>query len=127
MNATDIVLKILLAIVSVSGFWTLLTHLLDSKKKKNEDVLNTIMTKLDVIETKLDKTSDLSLSTARDRVNYLCKRYERLGYIPADENVPFRCLGKSYCEVGNTEVKERFEYCSEHLEVRAEPPNKKHE
>lgn len=125
MVAVDIVVKILLAVVSVSGFWTLITHILDSRRAKKDEVLKTILTKLDVIEEKLDKTSEVSLSTARDRVNYLCKRYERLGYIPADENVAFRCLGKTYCEVGNTEVKERFEYCSEHLEVRAEPPKKK--
>lgn len=127
MVAVDIVVKILLAVVSVSGFWTLITHILDSRRAKKEEVLKTILTKLDVIEEKLDKTSEVSLSTARDRVNYLCKRYERLGYIPADENVAFRCLGKTYCEVGNTEVKERFEYCSEHLEVRAEPPHSKHD
>lgn len=125
MVAVDIVVKILLAVVSVSGFWTLITHILDSRRAKKDEVLKTILTKLDVIEEKLDKTSEVSLSTARDRVNYLCKRYERLGYIPADENVAFRCLGKTYCEVGNTEVKERFEYCSEHLEVRAETPKKK--
>lgn len=125
MVAVDIVVKILLAVVSVSGFWTLITHILDSRRAKKDEVLKTILTKLDVIEEKLDKTSEVSLSTARDRVNYLCKRYERLGYIPADENVAFRCLGKTYCEVGNTEVKERFEYCSEHLEVRAETPEKK--
>lgn len=113
----DIGQAIIVAVVTTSGFWTFLQFVLETKSKKRQQSLNNVFEKLEEIGKKLDDTADLSLSYSRERLNCLCNQYSKQGYIPLDGNVAFRCLGNSYCKVGNTEIAESFKYCINNLPV----------
>lgn len=51
----------------------------------------------------LSKNDTLTLCMARDRLNYLCKKYSKQGYISADEYAAFTQLGWSYIKSGGDE------------------------
>lgn len=66
--------------------------------------------------------NNLSLAFSRDRVNHLANIYMKLGYIPQDEYIAFKLLGQAYLEAGgNSEIKEKYEYCIDELEVEDKP------
>jgi len=66
--------------------------------------------------------NNLSLAFSRDRVNHLANIYMKLGYIPQDEYIAFKLLGQAYLESGgNSEIKEKYEYCIDELEVEDKP------
>lgn len=66
--------------------------------------------------------NSLSLAFSRDRVNHLANIYMKLGYIPQDEYIAFKLLGQAYLDAGgNSEIKEKYEYCIEELEVVDKP------
>ena len=66
--------------------------------------------------------NSLSLAFSRDRVNHLANIYMKLGYIPQDEYIAFKLLGQAYLDAGgNSEVKEKYDYCIDELEVEDKP------
>lgn len=61
---------------------------------------------------KLTVKDQLDLAMGRDRLNHLCKKHIREGYIPEDEFDSFKEIGKSYIAMGgNSTVKRMFEDC----------------
>lgn len=52
----------------------------------------------------------LSMAQGRDRLNFLCKKHLKQGYIPDDEYDSFKEMGDAYIAAkGNTRVKKLFE------------------
>ena len=52
----------------------------------------------------------LTMAYARDRLNFLCKKHIKEGFIPDDEYESFKEMGEAYIAAdGNTIVKKLFE------------------
>lgn len=133
----EIALAVGIAILGSGGLWGFLQFLLDSKFKKRSETLENINAKLDKVVTSQEMeelrsdikslkedvyhAKELSMGTARDRINNLCNKYNKLGFIPYDEYVSFKAIGESYVSAGgNTEVKTKFNWALENLEVKSE-------
>ena len=112
MNVT----AIFIAVVSTSGFWSLLQLLLKRRtprrRNKFEEVkeeLKEIRTLINTLTSKLDDNDEITVSFARDRLNHLSNRYITLGHIPKEEYVSFVMLGEAYTKNHNSEVATRYE------------------
>lgn len=139
---THNLITVLVAVISSSGLWGLMQHLVDKKVRKRQEIFKSINIRLDTVPTKEDicelkqdlnemradvrflkdvsaHTKDLSLSSARNTLNTLSNKYIALGYIPDDEYVAYRSIGKSYIESGgNTEIKTKYELVMRTLSVK---------
>lgn len=79
-----------------------------AKMQKQIDELHTVIVKLN---NSLDKNSELTISHARDRLNWLCNKYKELGFVPEDDYVAFKLLGEAYISAGgNHGFDEKFNY-----------------
>lgn len=136
------IIAVVIAVIGSSGIWGLIQHILDVKVRKRQDTINylkerlsKVLTKEDIDDIKHDMTEirtdirflkditshtkDLSLSSARNTLNILSNKYISLGYIPEDEYVAYKSIGKSYIESGgNTEIKTRYELVMRTLSVK---------
>lgn len=67
----------------------------------------------DWLKTKRKKMTpyeEVTIALGRERLNVLCKRYIKFGYIPEDYYESFKALGDAYIDAGgNTKVKALFE------------------
>lgn len=129
-------LSIIIAVIGSNGLWQYLIHLSQKKATKEKDPLQKIEDKLDKniqelkttmektnieiigLSKKLEDTKELSISTARDRVNFLCNKYMIQGYIPKEDYDSFIALGNTYIKNGNTSVRDKFEYCKTKIPVK---------
>lgn len=79
----NIIVPIIITIIGSSGFWTLITHLITSKKEKKSGERAMI------------------LGLGHDKIRYLCQKYIERGYITTDEfdnlytylYLPYKALG----------------------------------
>ena len=68
----------------------------------------------------VQKRSELSLAYARDRLNHLSNKYMDYGYIPKEDVIPYKLLGKAYIDSGgNSETATKFNHCIEELPVKS--------
>lgn len=129
-------ISIIVAVIGSNGLWQYLIHLSQKKSMKETDPIQKLENKLDEniqklnntldktnteitnFSKKLEDTKELSLSTARDRVNSLCNEYMAQGCIPQEDYDSFMALGNTYIKNGNTSVKDKFEYCKNKLPVK---------
>ena len=136
------IITVVIAVIGSSGIWGLIQHILDVKVRKRQDTINYLEKRLGRVPTKEDikdirqditevrtdlkylkditlHTKDLSLSSARNTLNILSNKYISLGYIPEDEYVAYKSIGKSYIESGgNTEIKTKYELVMRTLSVK---------
>ena len=134
MNSETII-TVLIAVIGSGGLWGFVQHLIDTKIKKRETIINEINDKLDHVatvedlnklaedlsqlKTDISAAKDLSLSSARNTLSHLSNNYIALGYIPEDEYVAYKSIGESYLNAGgNTEIKTKFEYVIKELKVK---------
>ena len=134
MNSETII-TVLIAVIGSGGLWGFVQHLIDTKIKKRETIINEINDKLDHVatvedlnklaedlsqlKTDISAAKDLSLSSARNTLSHLSNNYIALGYIPEDEYVAYKSIGESYLNAGgNTEIKTKFEYVLKELKVK---------
>ena len=68
---------------------------------------------------KIANSEELSRAYSRDRLNHLSNIYIKQGYIPKEDIIPYKMLGKAYISSGgNSEIKTKFEHCINNLEVK---------
>lgn len=86
---------------------SLLNKIYDNHIKKKENPMDKLQSQLNEmhqdlqkLSTALDSNSELTMSHARDRLNYLCNRYLGQGYIPEKDYVSFKLLGEAYIKAG---------------------------
>lgn len=101
-------------IISIAGIvlgsqWlgTLLNKIYDNRIKKKEDPMEKLQRQLDAVladmqnlSKSLESNSELTMSHARDRLNFLCNSYIEQGYIPERDYVSFKLLGEAYIKAG---------------------------
>lgn len=122
MTTVEIILAIIVAMFGSSGMWAFFTHLTEKRSERTKDVqliketVENMQKSLETLNNKFDQTNNLSLATARDRLNYVSHKYQDQGYIPKDDYVPYKLIGEAYIENdGNTIVAEEFKNCIENL------------
>ena len=122
MTTVEIILAIIVAMFGSSGMWAFFTHLTEKRSERTKDVqvikeaAESMQISLEALNDKLDQTHNLSLATARERLNYVSHKYQEQGYIPKDDYVPYKMIGEAYIENGgNTVVAEEFKNCIENL------------
>lgn len=119
MSIPILISNVIVALVSAGGFWALLEHTLESKRKTREEKLDKLIADIDDIKKELDASAELSKAFSRERLNRLSEKYMALGYIPKEDVISYKLLGTAYKNAnGNTEVKTKFEYVMENLEVK---------
>jgi vacuolar-type H+-ATPase subunit I/STV1 len=125
MTTAEIILTIIVAIFGSSGMWAFVTHIAEKRSERTKNVqsiketVQEMQKELEVMNEKLDQTHDLSLATARDRLNYVSHKYQEQGYIPKEDYVPYKMIGDAYIKnSGNTVVAEEFINCIENLPKR---------
>ena len=119
MSIPVLISNILIALLSAGGFWALLEHIFESKRKTNGEKLDKLIEDIDDIKKELDASAELSKAFSRERLNRLSEKYLGLGYIPKEDVISYKLLGTAYKNAnGNTEVKTKFEYVMENLEVK---------
>lgn len=119
MTVLEVVITVVVAIVSTGGFWAVLENGLNSSRKRREEKIEVLTREIKEIHSKLNETTELCKAYSRDRLNYLCEQYLGLGYIPKNDIISFKLLGEAYeSSDGNTEVRTKFEYVIENLEVK---------
>lgn len=84
--------------ILVGSQWVgqLINKIYDNHIKKKSDPLEKIQKQLDELTKALESNSELTMSHARERLNWLCHEYQELGYIPNNQYVAFKLLGESY-------------------------------
>lgn len=125
MTAVEIILAIVVAVFGSSGMWAFFTHMVEKKSERTKDVQSIkeatqgMQKELEGMNEKLDQAYNLSLATARDRLNYISHKYQEQGYIPKEDYVPYKMIGEAYTKNGgNTVVAEEFANCIENLPRR---------
>lgn len=125
MTVTEFIIAVIAAVFGSNGLWVFLSRFLNKNDKKQEDIqylkssLDNLNTEIQDMSTLLEKTHDLSISNARDRLNYLNYEYLNQGYIPQKDIVPYKLLGESYINNdGNTIVSEEFKFCIDTLPIK---------
>ena len=125
MTVTEFIIAVIAAVFGSNGLWVFLSRFLNKNDKKQEDIqylkssLDNLNTEIQDMSTLLEKTHDLSISNARDRLNYLNYEYLNQGYIPQKDIVPYKLLGESYINNdGNTIVSEEFKLCVDTLPIK---------
>lgn len=125
MTVTEFIIAVIAAVFGSNGLWVFLSRFLNKNDKKQEDIqylkssLDNLNTEIQDMSTLLGKTHDLSISNARDRLNYLNYEYLNQGYIPQKDIVPYKLLGESYINNdGNTIVSEEFKLCIDTLPIK---------
>lgn len=125
MTVTEFIIAVIAAVFGSNGLWVFLSRFLNKNDKKQEDIqylkssLDNLNTEIQDMNTLLEKTHDLSISNARDRLNYLNYEYLNQGYIPQKDIVPYKLLGESYINNdGNTIVSEEFKLCIDTLPIK---------
>lgn len=124
MTVTEFIIAVVVAVFGSNGLWVFLSKFLYRNDKKHNDIqylktsLDNINTEVQNMNSLLEKTHDLAISTARDRLNYLNYEYMNQGYIPQKDVVPYKLMGESYIENdGNTIVSEEFKLCVNTLPI----------
>jgi len=119
MSITLLISNIIVALVSAGGFWTLIEHTFEKRKKTKDEKIDELISEIKDIKKELDSTTDLSKAYSRERLNHLSEKYMSMGYIPKEDIVSYTLLGNAYINAGgNTEVRTKFEYIKENLEVK---------
>lgn len=125
MSVTEFIIAIMVAIFGSGGMWAFFSHLLDKKSQKTQDIQDiknsvaSLNQEIQKLNDTLNKTHDLAIATARDRLNYLNYEYTEQGFIPQKDLVPYKLMGEAYIENdGNTIVSEEFKVCIDNLEVK---------
>lgn len=133
----DTAVTIMCALCGAGGLWSLIQHVIDlkhnDKKEKNKDRETLLDISKDVkefktevkdefnkVEQELKNNNILTIALGREKINYLCHQYMDLGYIPRQDYVAFKMIGDAYIidNKQNTEVKTKFEWCIDNLEVK---------
>ena len=119
MSIPILISNVLIALISAGGFWVLIDHTIEAKRKTKEEKLDKLIADVDDIKKELEASTELSKAFSRERLNRLSEKYMKLGYIPKEDIISYKLLGKAYKNAdGNTEVKTKFEYVIENLEVK---------
>ena len=119
MSIPILISNVLVALVSAGGFWVLIEHTIEDKRKTKEEKLDKLIADVNDIKAELDASTELSKAFSRERLNRLSEKYMALGYIPKEDVISYKLLGTAYKNSnGNTEVKTKFEYVMENLEVK---------
>ena len=119
MQIPEFVVSIIVALISAGGFWALLEKGLEKSRKHREEELKKLITEIKEINKELKDTTELSKAFSRERLNRLSEKYMQQGYIPKEDIVSYTLLGKAYINAnGNTEVRTKYEYVIENLEVK---------
>lgn len=119
MTVPILISNILIALISAGGFWTLMDHALKESRKTREEKLNKLINDVNDIKEELNTTTELSKAYSREKLNRLSEKYLTNGYIPKEDVVSYKLLGEAYKNAdGNTEVRTKFEFVIENLEVK---------
>lgn len=119
MSIPILISNIIVALVSAGGFWTLIEHTFEKRRKTKDEKIDKLIADVNSIKQELDSTTELSKSYSRDRLNFLSEKYMALGYVPKEDIISYTLLGKAYINAnGNTEVRTKYEYVIENLEVK---------
>lgn len=87
----DNISTIILAVFASTGFWSFISQIITSHKKKRTPQEQMIM------------------AIGRDRLLFLSKAYMKAGFIPDDEYDNFKLMGEAYIALdGNTSVKRKY-------------------
>jgi type II secretory pathway pseudopilin PulG len=105
------IITIIVAIASSAGFWGLLQYIFDQRAKQRQTQIEDLKDMIQNVGEKLDINEEITVSFARARLNNMCNKYLRDGYIPKEDYVAFIMLGESYVKHHNSEVALRFEQC----------------
>ncbi len=119
MSITLLISNIIVALVSAGGFWTLIEHTFEKRKKRRDDKIDTLIKDITEMNKKLEYTEELSKAFSRDRLNHLSERYISQGYVPKGDIISYKLLGQAYVNAdGNTEVKAKYQFVMDNLEVK---------
>ena len=119
MTVPILISNIIVALVSAGGFWTLMDRAFEKSRKTREEKLDKLITDVNDIKEELNATTELSKAYSRERLNRLSEKYLTNGYIPKEDVVSYKMLGEAYKNAdGNTEVRTKFEFVIENLEVK---------
>lgn len=129
MDLTTAIVTIIVGILGGGGLWGFLAARgeREAKEAKQIEALNANLEQIqsDVahvrnefsdVKEELMLTKDLSLSNARDKLNYLNNKYIEKGYIPHREAIAYQLLGEAYINAGgNSEVATAFHYVMKNI------------
>lgn len=109
MEYGQIIISVLLAILASSGFWSYRIRKLERKYQMadNADTIKTsidlliksqetLNTKLDKLIDKHQKTNDVTMAVARDRIYYLCQKWIREDNFHQDNMRDLKSLMEPY-------------------------------
>lgn len=109
MEYAEVIISILLAVIASSGFWSYRIKKLERKYqvadnadtlKKSIDTLieshKTLNAKLDKLMEKHQKTNDVTMAVARDRIYYLCQKWIREDNFHQDNMRDLKSLMEPY-------------------------------
>lgn len=114
-----LLITIVSGLVGCGGFWALIQNSLERKEKRSNEPIEKLSKTVAELTARVEQTFNVSMSYSRDRLNHLCLEYMNKGYVPKDDYVSFKLLGEAYKDAnGNSEVKTRFDYCMDNLEVK---------
>lgn len=119
MQIPEFIVTIVVALLSAGGFWALIEKGVEKNRKHRDEELSKLITEIKEINKELKETTELSKAFSRERLNFLSEKYLKQGYIPKEDIISYTLLGKAYINAnGNTEVRTKFEYNVENLEVK---------
>lgn len=132
MSIVQLMEAVIIAVLSSTGLWAFLDNCRkdnkEEKEKEEEKVqrdkerdgkLDKLIDDIKELKADMKKSADLSKAVSRDRLNYLCQDYIKIGYIPSSDYAAFKLLGEAYLDAGgNSEVGEKYIYIINNLKVR---------
>lgn len=119
MHIPEFVSTVIVALISAGGFWALIERGLEKSRDARDKNMKELITEVKEVRRELKETTELSKAYSRDRLNYLSEKYMQQGYIPKQDIISYKLLGKAYIDSnGNTEVKTKFQHVIDNLEVR---------
>lgn len=119
MQIPEFIVTIIVALISAGGFWALIERGLVKSRSDRSKALNELIKEVKEIKEELKETTELSKAFSRERLNRLSEKYLQQGYVPKEDIISYTLLGKAYIDSnGNTEVRTKYEYVIENLEVK---------
>lgn len=130
MSTINLLITVIVAALSSTGVWSFFDHTADRKYRKEckrdekreaakEKKIDELIADIKKLSSDLNLTKELSKSQARATLNKWSEKFIELGYIPKCYYVAYKTLGDDYIAAGgNSEVKEKFLYIIENLEVK---------
>lgn len=118
MTKTEIILTVILGFIGSNGFWAFLQFRSEKKAKKKKHTNEDILKEIKSLREDVESNTEITVANGRDRLNHLSNTFMELGYIPRNDYVSYKLLGDAYCKKYNSEVKTRYEWCINNLEVK---------